>query len=711
MMDDTPAAVSEEVEPQTRQRSPSSPLVSKWLGFVSALWVQAISGNNYTFANYSVELKAILGINQVRLNGLSSAKDVGKAFGIVAGFLSDYLPPWTILMIGSLEGMLGYGVQWLVISKKIKPLPYWMMCVVLCMGGNSTTWMNTAVLVTCVRNFRRNRGPASGILKAYVGLSTAIFTDLCTALFGGDAAAFVLMLALIPLGVCAVAMFLLKHVECELSTDGECNESRCFSVLNSVAIVLAAYLLAYDLSGVTKGLLSKFIAGGLCIILVAPVALPFYLHVKIVRRKKQTILSEPFSKQDGKELEAVNGMVHSCPEKMLKTEADGMIHRDKEVIKAQDQVIVHKDVEEVSTTVSKALAYRDSKEVLATTSGAMSHGDVAELSTKDGEAMMHGDADGVSTRKGEAIVHEEAEVFTLEEEVIIHKRVVNSTSGGEGLTHKDMEMSNTTRDRDAKLFLTEREASVLHRDVEKVSAVEECQGGVDAVSDGKKIGDEFTVLEAIKTVDFWLLFFCFLCGVGTGMAVINNMGQIGQSMGYSSVSIFVSLISIWGFFGRLGSGVLSEYLIRWKAVPRPVLLAASQLVMVLGYLILAAGMAGSLYMGSIVVGVCYGVRLAVSVPVTSEMFGLKILGIMYNLLILNLPLGSVLLSSLLAGFLYDHEAKKDGSTTTCVGAHCYRLVFVLMAAVSGMGFVLDCILTLRTRPLYQQIYRNKHCKS
>ncbi|KAM2263645.1 hypothetical protein ACFXTI_039905 [Malus domestica] len=45
------------------------------------------------------------------------------------------------------------------------------------MGGNSTTWINTAILVTYIRNFRRNRGPVSGILKGYVGLSTAIFTD------------------------------------------------------------------------------------------------------------------------------------------------------------------------------------------------------------------------------------------------------------------------------------------------------------------------------------------------------------------------------------------------------------------------------------------------------------------------------------------------------------------------------------------------------
>ncbi|KAI5067526.1 hypothetical protein GOP47_0018054 [Adiantum capillus-veneris] len=558
MVDGTPSATGEEEEAPAQQHTPATTLARKWLGFVSALWVQAISGNNYTFANYSVELKAILGVNQVQLNGLSSAKDVGKAFGVFAGLLSDHLPPWTILLIGSLEGMVGYGVQWLVISQKIQPLPYWMMCVVMCMGGNSTTWMNTAVLVTCVRNFQRNRGPVSGILKAYVGLSTAIFTDLCTSLFTGNASAFVLMLALIPLGVCVVAMFLLKPVESEFNVGKEHEESRCFTILNCVAIVLALYLLAYDLSGIESELFSKLIAGGLGLILVAPVALPIYLHVKVARGKRQTTLKEPL------------------------------------------------------------------------------------------------------------------------------------------LTNRKQEET--------------KEAAII-KDAEKVAPAGGGQDGFNVYNGKKKIGDDFTVVEALRTADFWLLFFCFLCGVGTGMAVINNMGQIGQSMGYSSVSIFVSLISIWGFFGRLGSGALSEALIRWKAVPRPVLLAVSQLVMVLGYVSLAVGATGSLYVGSIVVGICYGVRLAVSVPVASEMFGLRIFGLMYNLLILNLPLGSFLFSSLLAGFLYDYEAAKEGSSTTCLGSHCYRLVFLVMAGISGLGFVLDSVLTLRTRPLYQRIQRSKRCKS
>ncbi|GLJ55063.1 hypothetical protein SUGI_1181840 [Cryptomeria japonica] len=53
-----------------------------------------------------------------------------------------------------------------------------------------------------------------------------------------------------------------------------------------------------------------------------------------------------------------------------------------------------------------------------------------------------------------------------------------------------------------------------------------------------------------------------------------------------------------------------------------------------------------------VVSICYGVRLSISVPTASETFGLKYF-------ILNLPLGSFLFSGLLAGTLYDIEAAKD----------------------------------------------------
>ena len=98
--------------------------------------------------------------------------------------------------------------------------------------------------------------------------------------------------------------------------------------------------------------------------------------------------------------------------------------------------------------------------------------------------------------------------------------------------------------------------------------------------------------------------------------------------------------------------------------------------MAVGYLLMALAIPGSLYFCSVVVGACYGVRLAITVPIASELFGLKYYGLLYNILILNFPLGSFLFSGLLAGLLYDAEATPtpDGGNT-CVGAHCYRLVF------------------------------------
>ncbi|GKE14667.1 nuclear fusion defective 4-like protein [Tanacetum coccineum] len=104
--------------------SPTSP-AGKWMGFVTAVWVQAISGNNYTFSNYSDALKSLMALTQLQLNNLSVAKDVGKAFGILAGLASDRVSPATLLFIGSVEGFIGYGVQWLVVSQRIQPLPYW----------------------------------------------------------------------------------------------------------------------------------------------------------------------------------------------------------------------------------------------------------------------------------------------------------------------------------------------------------------------------------------------------------------------------------------------------------------------------------------------------------------------------------------------------------------------------------------------------------
>lgn len=125
--------------------------------------------------------------------------------------------------------------------------------------------------------------------------------------------------------------------------------------------------------------------------------------------------------------------------------------------------------------------------------------------------------------------------------------------------------------------------------------------------------------------------------------------------------------------------------------------------MALGYIIMAMALPGSLHIGSILVGICYGVRLTITVPVASELFGVKYYGLLYKILILNLPLGSFLFSGLLAGYMYDAQAtiSVDGSNT-CVGAHCYFLVFVIMAVACMLGFGLDILLAVRTKNIYSK---------
>ncbi|KAL9231839.1 hypothetical protein vseg_007009 [Gypsophila vaccaria] len=531
----------------------------KWVGFVTAVWVQSISGNNYTFSNYSDALKTLMNLTQLQLNNLSVAKDVGKAFGLVAGLASDAFPTWLLLLIGSVEGLLGYGAQWLVVSKTVSPFPYWLMCIFMCMGGNSTTWMNTAILVTCIRNFRKNRGPVSGILKGYVGLSTAIFTDLCNALFSNGPSEFLMMLSLVPFAVCLTAMVFLREVPPSSTPSEVAEESKYFSWFNIVAVVVAVYLLAYDFIGSKGHAFDLAFSVILLALLATPVLIPAYIWLK---------------------------------------------------------------------------SWLDSKEK-------------ADIEDPVTESLLGQESD--------SHVHEKQDVAVVTEDLLVNGQVKKS---------------------------------------EPV------------------LGEEHTIIEALRTIDFWILFVSFLCGVGTGLTVMNNMGQMGAALGYSDVSMFVSLLSILGFFGRIISGTVSEYCIKKAAIPRPFFNAASQILIAVGYVIMAMAIPGSLYFGSIIVGFCYGVRLAITVPTASELFGLKYYGLIYNILILNLPLGSFLFSGLLAGLLYDAEATVTPTGgNECFGAHCYRLCFLVMAGACLVGCGLDILMGMRTRDLYKRIAASKRSRS
>lgn len=79
---------------------------------------------------------------------------------------------------------------------------------------------------------------------------------------------------------------------------------------------------------------------------------------------------------------------------------------------------------------------------------------------------------------------------------------------------------------------------------------------------GPHRGENFTLTQALIKADFWLIFISMALGSGSGLTVIDNLGQMSQSLGYDNTHIFVSMISIWNFLGRVGGGYISEAVVR-----------------------------------------------------------------------------------------------------------------------------------------------------
>ncbi|RZC79959.1 hypothetical protein C5167_042535 [Papaver somniferum] len=216
--------------------------------------------------------------------------------------------------------------------------------------------------------------------------------------------------------------------------------------------------------------------------------------------------------------------------------------------------------------------------------------------------------------------------------------------------------------------------------------------------------------QALRTVNFWLLFSAMACGLGSGMATVNNISQIGGSLGYTSVETrtLVSLWSIWNFLGRFGAGFVSDYFLHLKGWARPIFMVVTLAGMGLGHLVIASGLPGALYAGSTVMGIFYGSQWSLFPTICSEIFGVTHLGTIFNTVALASPVGSYILSVKLVGFIYDKESSLNASGhVSCVGSHCFMVSFIIMAGVCVLGCGLALILFFRTRKFYQDVIYKK----
>ncbi|XP_041001105.1 uncharacterized protein LOC121246860 [Juglans microcarpa x Juglans regia] len=231
-------------------------------------------------------------------------------------------------------------------------------------------------------------------------------------------------------------------------------------------------------------------------------------------------------------------------------------------------------------------------------------------------------------------------------------------------------------------------------------------------------GEDYTILQALFSIDMLILFMAAICGVGGTLTAIDNLGQIGTSYGYpkKSISTFVSLVSIWNYLGRVASGFGSEVVLKKYKFPRPLMLTLTLVLSCAGHLLIAFNVADGLYVASIIIGFCFGAQWPLIFAIISELFGLKYYSTLYNFGGAASPIGLYLLNVRVTGYLYDKEAEKQmaalglkrvaGKELLCIGVECFKLSFIIITAVTLLGALVSLVLVLRTRKFYKSdIYK------
>ncbi|KAF2565458.1 hypothetical protein F2Q70_00025613 [Brassica cretica] len=531
----------------------------RWFMVFASFLIMACAGATYLFGTYSKDIKSTLGYDQTTLNLLGFFKDLGANVGVMSGLIAEVTPTWFVLVIGSAMNFVGYFMIWLTVTGKVAKPRVWQMCLYICIGANSQNFANTGALVTCVKNFPESRGVMLGLLKGYVGLSGAIFTQLYFAIYGNDSKSLILLIAWLPAVVSLVFVYSIRQKKVVRQR----NEINVFYNFLYISIFLALFLMAMNIAEkqvhFTK---AAYIASATicCVLLFVPLTVAVKQEIEVWNMKK--------------------------------------------------------------------LAEEEPSEV--------------------------------------------------------------------------------------KIEKPEKDIDHLKEDGEK----KEMKSCLLTVFDPPPRGEDYTILQALLSLDMIILFLATFCGLGSSLTALDNLGQIGESLGYPNhaVSSFVSLVSIWNYFGRVFSGFVSEYLLAKHKLPRPLMMTLVLLLSCAGHLLIAFPVPGSVYIASILMGFSFGAQLPLLFAIISELFGLKYFSTLFNCGQLASPLGSYILNVRVTGMLYDREAmkqltargltRKDVKDLTCLGSQCYKLPFVILAAVTFFGALVSLGLAIRTRKFYKgDIYK------
>ncbi|CAO2195104.1 unnamed protein product [Urochloa humidicola] len=225
------------------------------------------------------------------------------------------------------------------------------------------------------------------------------------------------------------------------------------------------------------------------------------------------------------------------------------------------------------------------------------------------------------------------------------------------------------------------------------------EGDIARAAENMKPREEVGGLQLLRRLDFWLYFFSYMFSGTLGLVFLNNLGQIAESRRLAQTSTLVSLSSSFGFFGRLLPSFMDYYSAKsGYSISRTGSMASLMAPMAGAFFLLLNPGHFFLYLSTAVIGTCTGAITSVAVSATSELFGTENFGVNHNVVVSNIPVGS-LCFGYFAAYLYQRGAAAagGGGGHRCIGAACYQQTFVLWGAMCAVGTLLCSVLYARSR--------------
>ncbi|KEQ81148.1 putative MFS transporter [Aureobasidium pullulans EXF-150] len=210
-----------------------------------------------------------------------------------------------------------------------------------------------------------------------------------------------------------------------------------------------------------------------------------------------------------------------------------------------------------------------------------------------------------------------------------------------------------------------------------------------------------------KSPAFWNLFILLglLCGVG--LMTINNIGNNAKTLWHhydenashdfiqSRQLMHVAILSIGSFFGRLSSGIGSDFVVKRLHSSRYWSLVASSLIFTLAQVFgLTIENPTHLYLLSSVTGLGYGALFGVFPALVADAFGAAGLGINWGAMTMSPVISGNIFNTAYGAILDSHSGSADGHHRICNdGKACYSQAYTitLVASILGIAWSLWCV--------------------